>query len=233
MFNSRRYRQLFLAIAAVAGLTLAGCSNSAQNQATNQAPAPTKKTANSAKPASGKVAPAKPVAKKVELAKPVTAKGATPTPKQVSVSSPAVVSSKGTQQASLVTIPKGTAISATIGQTLVSSKNHSGESFAAILSSPVKVDGKTVIPKGAHVTGRIVSAKKAGPAQLTVALASVDINGKSYKLVTDPIDRSGKIQTKNGAGEAGAAKAEKAISVAAQSRLKFKLAKPVKIPVKS
>jgi hypothetical protein len=87
-----------------------------------------------------------------------------------------------------------------------------------------------VIPKGAHVTGHVVAAKKAGPAQLTVALSSVDVNGKSYKLVTDPINRSGKSSAKSDA-DTETAKAEKPISVAAQSRLKFKLAKDAKIPV--
>jgi len=223
MVNFQGQRKLFLAVAAAAVLTVAGCSNSPKDQATNHAAA--KKVANPAKPASGKVAAPKPAVKKADAAKPAPAKGAAP--KQVAVSS------KVTQQTTLVTVPKGTAISATVGQTLLSNKNHSGDSFAAILSSPVKVDGKTVLPKGAHVTGRVVSVKKAGPAQLTVALSSVDVNGKSYKLVTDPINRSGKVQAKNDAGDSEAAKAEKPVSVAAESRLKFKLAKPVKIPVKS
>jgi hypothetical protein len=228
MVNFQGHRKLFLAVAAAAVLTVAGCSNTAKDQAANQAPAPTKKAATPAKSASGKVAAPKPAAKKAEAAKPAPAKGAAA--KQVAVSS------KVTQQTTLVTVPKGTAISATVGQTLASSRNHSGDSFAAILSSPIKVDGKTVVPKGAHVTGRVISAKKAGPAQLTVALASVDVNGKSYKLVTEPINRSGKTQAKNDAGDTDAAKAkakEKDISVPAESRLKFKLAKAVKIPVKS
>jgi hypothetical protein len=223
MVNFQGQRKLFLAVAAAAVLTVAGCSNTPKDQATNHAAA--KKVANPAKPASGKVAAPKPAVKKADAAKPAPAKGAPP--KQVAVSS------KVTQQTTLVTVPKGTAISATVGQTLASNKSHSGDSFAATLSSPIKVDGKTVLPKGAHVTGRVVSVKKAGPAQLTVALSSVDVNGKSYKLVTDPINRSGKAQAKNDAGDSAAAKAEKPVSVAAESRLKFKLAKPVKIPVKS
>ena len=224
MVNFQGQRKLFLAVAAAAVLTVAGCSNSPKDQATNHAAA--KKVANPAKPASGKVAAPKPAVKKADAAKPAPAKGAAP--KQVAVSS------KVTQQTTLVTVPKGTAISATVGQTLASNKNHSGDSFAASLSSPIKVDGKTVIPKGAHVTGRVVTAKK-GPAELTVALASVDVNGKSYKLVTDPINRSGKSQAKSNAGDSDAAKTKekKDVTFAAESRLKFKLAKPVKIAVKS
>ena len=237
MFNSQRIPKLFLVVAAAAFLAIAGCSNQATEQATNQAPPPPKK-AVSAKPASKPAAP-KPAAKNSDSVKVVATK--TPAPKPATVSSKTVsakpvsskvVSSKSTQQTTFVTVPKGTAVRATVSQALASNKNHSGDSFAAILSSSIKVDGKTVIPKGAHVAGRVVSVKKSGPAELTVALTSVEVNGKSYKLATDPINRSGKAPAKD-AGDTESAKPEKDISVPAQSHLKFTLAKPAKIPVKT
>ncbi len=241
MFNSQRIPKLFLVAASAAFLAIAGCSKQAE-QATNQAPPPPKK-AVTAKSASKPAAP-KPAAKKPESGKVVAAK--TPAPKPAaaankSVSSKTVsakpvstkvVSSKSTQQTTFVTVPKGTAVRATVSQALASNKNHSGDSFAAILSSSIKVDGKTVLPKGAHVAGRVVSVKKSGPAELTVALTSVEVNGKSYKLATEPINRSGKAPAKD-AGDTESAKPEKDITVAAQSHLKFTLAKPAKIPVKS
>jgi len=233
MFNSQGLRKFSL-VAAAALFTVAGCSNQATNQATNQAPAPAKKAAaakpaaakpTAAKPAAAKSAAAKPAAKKPETGKVVAAKG--------TAAKPVAVSSKVTPPASssatLVTVPKGTTISAKIDQALASNKNHAGDTFAAILSSSIKVDGKTVIPKGTHVTGRVVTATKKGP-ELTVALASVDLNGKSYKLVTDPISPSGKAPAKTDATEGDAAKA-KDITVAAEHHLKFKLAKDVKLPV--
>lgn len=145
---------------------------------------------------------------------------------------PVSVSSKVMETAKLVMVPKGTAISATVGQTLASNKNHPGDSFAGSLSAPVKVGGKTVIPKGAHVTGRVVTAKKRGPAELTVALVSVEIGGKSYPLETNSTRPSGKSQAKNNAKEGAAAKEKKDITLPAESHLKFKLAKSVQIPVK-
>jgi hypothetical protein len=64
-----------------------------------------------------------------------------------------------------------------------------------------------------------------------VALSSVDLNGKSYKLVSDPITRSAKAPAKSDASGTDAAKAApKNVTVAAQTRLKFKLAKDVKLP---
>jgi hypothetical protein len=233
VFNSQGLRKFSL-VAAAALFMVAGCSNQATDQATNQTPAPAKKAA-AAKPAAAKPTAAKPAAAKSAAAKPakkaaagkvVTAKGAP--------AKPVAVSSKVTPATTFVTVPKGTAISAKIDQALASNKNHAGDTFAAILSSSIKVDGKTVIPKGTHVTGRVVTATKKGP-ELTVALASVDLNGKSYKLVTDPIDPSGKSPAKTDATASDAAKAKdtKDITVAAEHRLKFKLAKDVKLPVKS
>jgi hypothetical protein len=226
MFNSQAIRGVFLAVAAAAFLTVAGCSNQTPNQATNQAPAPAQKAA-APKPAT-KPAAAKFSVKKAEPAKAVTAKNQPA--KQIAVSSKPV--SDKAASATLVTVPQGTILRATVGQALASNKNHSGDTFAAVLSSSIKVDGKTVIPKGAHVTGRVVTAKKKSP-ELTVALASVDVNGKSYKLVTDPINRGPKTQAKSDASDTDAAEPQKDISLPAQSHLKFKLAKPVKIPVKS
>jgi hypothetical protein len=137
--------------------------------------------------------------------------------KQAETPKPVTDSSKVTPPATLVTVPKGTSLSTTIGQTLASNKNHAGDSFAASLSTPVKVGGKIVIPKGAHVTGRVLAAKKKGPAELTLALASVEIQGKSYALKTNSIGPSGKKDN---------------ITFPAETRLKFKLANSVKIPVR-
>ena len=222
MTNFQGPRKLFLAVAAAAFLTVAGCSNKATDEAANQpAPqVPAKKAA--AKPAAPKTAAAKPAAKKPDSGKVVAAKGTAAKPSAKT----AAATSKVMPSATLVTVPKGTTISATVGQALASSKNHSGDTFAAVLSSSIKVDGKTIIPKGAHVTGRVVTAKKS-TAELTVALSSVDLNGKSYKLVSDPITRSAKAPAKSDASDASA---KKDVTVAAQTRLKFKLAKDVKLP---
>jgi hypothetical protein len=143
-----------------------------------------------------------------------------------SKAAPANHTAKKVQTGKLVTVPKGTSISATVGQTLASNKSHAGDSFAGSVSAPVKVGGKTVIPKGAQVTGRVVTAKKKGPAELTVALASVEIGGVSYPLATNSIGQSSKSKAKD-----GAAKGKKDITLPAESHLKFRLAKSVKIPL--
>ncbi len=185
MFHSQVHRNLWLALAAVAVLTLAGCSNTATNE-----PAKTAKKADPAKPAAATKAP---------------------------------------QPAAMVTVPKGTEISATVGQTLATDKNKVGDTFAASLTTPIQVEGKTVIPKGAKVTGRIVKVKKH---ELKVTLASVVVHGKSYDLETNSVAGS-KSQAKNNAKDTDKAKANKDVTLLnAKSQLTFKLAKAVSIPVK-
>ena len=210
MSQSHLSRRFCLALAAVGLFCVAGCSNHPTTDAQNQAP--------------GQPKAAKPQATKPKAA----------TAKVVPASA------KVTQAGPVITVPKGTAITATVGQTLASNKNHPGDSFAATLSRPVKIDGKTVLPKGAKVTGKVVAIRKH---ELKVALASVVIHGKSYDLETNSLRPSDTIQAKNSSATAdkssdkGSDQKDKPkkdnSTLSAKSRLTFKLAKPVTIPVKA
>ena len=202
MFNSQVYRQLCLAVAAAGLFAVAGCSNQPQSEATNQ---PANQPTNHAVAGTAK--------------KPATVK-------------PASVSSKVTEPPQLVTVPKGMAITATVGQTLASDKNHPGDSFAASLSAPLQIDGKTVIPKGARLTGRVVTVKKH---ELKVTLASVVLHGKSYDLETNSIRPPKKSPAKNNDKDSAAARdndKKDITTLPAQTQLTFKLAKPVTVPAR-
>jgi outer membrane murein-binding lipoprotein Lpp len=158
------------------------------------------------------------------------------TPKKAEAPKAASIPSKEPQPTTLVTVPKGTAISATVGQTLASNKSHVGDTFAASLSTPIKIEGKTVIPKGAKVVGRVVKVKNK---ELKVTLASVELHGKSYELETNSVAQSAKNQAKNSPKDSAKAKGKTdkkdkkdVTTLPAQSHLSFKLAKAVTIPVK-
>ena len=183
--NSQFHRNLRLALAAAAVLTVAGCSNKA-----------TKETATAAK--------------------------RPPAPKPAAVA-------KAAEPTTMITLPKGTAISAAARQTLATDKNKVSDTFAASLTEPIQVNGKTVIPKGAQVNCRIVKVNKH---ELKVTLASVVIHGKSYPLDTNSI-AGPKSHPKTDSKNVDKAKANKDVTLlAAKSKLTFKLAKPVTIPVK-
>jgi hypothetical protein len=208
MLNSQNQRQLWLAAVAMGLLTVAGCNQRAAeetNQITNPAPAAVQKT-SAAKSVGVETSPA---------AKPTTA------------------SAKVTQAPQVITVPKNTAITATVGETLTSEKNHAGDSFSARLSAPVEVDGKVVLAKGARVTGRVVKVKKH---ELRVALTSIVVHGKSYDLQTNSVRPPDKSQTKNAAKIKTVAQSTKEKNdtsiLPGQTQLTFKLAKSVTLSVK-
>lgn len=235
MFHSQVYRKLSLATAAVALLAVAGCKSQPETEAISQTPNQTQPAAQPTKkssPALAKAAPAK-----TATAKPVPAKATSA--RANSQPKPVAVAAKSKQPVQFVdmTVPKGTAITATVWQTLASDKNHTGDTFVANLSEPIKVDGKTVLPKGAHVTGRIVEAKKH---ELKLTLASVVIHGKTYDLATNSVHPADRDQLKLNAAIAEASDDASAGekpkkdngTLSAKSHLLFKLAKPVTVPVK-
>jgi hypothetical protein len=87
-----------------------------------------------------------------------------------------------------VTLPEHTAIRVTLDQSLATNRSRPGEHFAATVSEPVIVDGRTVIPKGAHAEGLVVDARKSGRlkgrARLELALQRVEVDGQNYDVRT-------------------------------------------------
>lgn len=119
-----------------------------------------------------------------------------------------------------ITVPEGTLVNVTLGQSLASNQNTAGDEFDASLATPVIVNGKIVIPKGARVTGRVIEARESGRlkgvALLKLALVSVEVNGDSYDVQTTSITRSGQNHKKRNTlwigGGAGAGAAVGAIA---------------------
>ncbi|HYL68759.1 MAG TPA: hypothetical protein VEX69_06315 [Candidatus Limnocylindria bacterium] len=99
-----------------------------------------------------------------------------------------------------ITIPEGTDLTVVLDQTISTASSRSGDSFRATLTSPVVIDGKTVLPKDAPVTGHIVesvpSGRLKGVARLDLTLDSVEVNSKTYDLATDDEGRRGKNHNK-------------------------------------
>jgi len=99
-----------------------------------------------------------------------------------------------------ITIPEGTDLTVVLDQTISTASSRSGDSFRATLTSPIVIDGKTVLPKDAPVTGHIVesvpSGRLKGVAKLDLTLDAVEVNGKSFDLATDDEGRRGKNHNK-------------------------------------
>jgi hypothetical protein len=88
-------------------------------------------------------------------------------------------------------VPAGTAIEISMQQSLSSATASSGENFAAVLDEPLVVNGQTVIPRGADVTGHVLAARHSGrlhnPGYLRITLDSVSVNGKSVPVETSSL----------------------------------------------
>jgi len=97
-------------------------------------------------------------------------------------------------------VPKQTPIHITLNQTLASNRSKPGQHFEATVSEPVMLDGKTVIPRGAKVEGRVVDAHPSGRlmgrARLRMALDAAQVNGQTYDIRTASYAREGSAHKK-------------------------------------
>jgi hypothetical protein len=95
-----------------------------------------------------------------------------------------------------VTLPEHTAIHVTLDQALATDQSKPGDHFDATVSEPVVIDGKTVIPQGAHTEGLVVDARQSGRlkgrARLQLALQTVAVNGQTYDVRTSSHPRIGR-----------------------------------------
>jgi hypothetical protein len=111
-------------------------------------------------------------------------------------------------------VPVGTEITVTVDQKLSSKTSQPGQGFMATVAQPVTSDGRTVIPKGASVTGKVLRAKAKGKikgeGELAITLTSVTIREKNYPLSVGSLDSTIKGKGKRtavttGGGAAGGA----------------------------
>ena len=106
-----------------------------------------------------------------------------------------------------VTIPSGTQISIRLNQELNSETAQVGDTFHGSISSPVMVDGHTVIPTSADVEGHVVDVKSAGrfkgQSDLVLELTRLVMGGKSYSLKTDQWSKQGSGRGKSTAAKVG------------------------------
>jgi len=106
-----------------------------------------------------------------------------------------------------VTIPAGTSLHVRLEEGVSASKSEPGTQFNASLAEPVVVNGKTLLPQGAHVVGRVVDAKESGRvkgrATLSLVLTSVVHNGKSVPIETQTYVGVAKSTKKRDAGVIG------------------------------
>jgi len=99
-----------------------------------------------------------------------------------------------------VSVPAGTTVTVRLQTAVSSAKSQSGETFDAVLDEPLVVDGRTVVPRGAEVRGKVTIARHSGrlhhPGELGLTLVSVAVQGKEMPLKTSPVYARGKSHKK-------------------------------------
>jgi hypothetical protein len=92
-----------------------------------------------------------------------------------------------------VEIPAGTRLSVRLDQALDTARNRSGDTFSAMLDTPVVENGNVLLPKGTPFRGHITAAKPSGRLRgrgyMAVSLDSFELDGQTYQLATNSQSR--------------------------------------------
>jgi hypothetical protein len=95
------------------------------------------------------------------------------------------------------TIPSGTNIQVRNNDAISSQTAQDGQTFSAVVEEDIlDTTGRVAVPKGSNATLVVRNAtgqgKLQGRSELTVDVASVAVNGKTYRLDTSDVSREGK-----------------------------------------
>ncbi|HMK23771.1 MAG TPA: BON domain-containing protein [Terriglobales bacterium] len=103
-----------------------------------------------------------------------------------------------------IVVPAGTTLTVTTGQALSSKTSQAGQTFLATLAQPISVGGRPALPKGATVSGKVVSAKAKGKikgeGELSLALTSISVRDHTYDISTEVLSSTVKGKGKRTAG---------------------------------
>jgi hypothetical protein len=89
-----------------------------------------------------------------------------------------------------VTLPVGTEIKIRLEQDLSAEACLPGQKFEATLAAPLSAEGKLLARAGAPVLGELTEVDERN-ARLTMALRSVEVNGRSHVLEAAPLTVEG------------------------------------------
>ena len=106
-----------------------------------------------------------------------------------------------------IVLPSGTVLTVVTSQGLSSKTSQAGQTFLATLAQPINVEGKPALPKGATVSGKVVSAKAKGKikgeGELSLALTSISVADHTYPIQTGVLNSAMKGKGKRTAATTG------------------------------
>jgi BON domain len=106
-----------------------------------------------------------------------------------------------------VTVPANTIVTVRTIDSIDSKTNQAGQVFKASLDAPIVVDNRVIVPSGADAYVKLVNAKSAGKvtgrSELSLQLASVVFQGKTYNVASSDVKQSGASRGKQSAERIG------------------------------
>ena len=106
-----------------------------------------------------------------------------------------------------ISIPTGTAVHIQMIDSVDSATNHAGDLFHASLAFPIVINGESIVPAGTDIYVKLTNSSSAGRltgrSELTLQLARLDFQGKSYALSSDDYKDVGQSRGKRTAVGAG------------------------------
>lgn len=99
-------------------------------------------------------------------------------------------------------VPAGTTFAVRMNDELSTETSAVGETFTATLAEPILgADGRTLIPAGATVRGRVTESRKSGnageQAYLKIDFTSVSFGGRSYAIDATTLDAEARLRSRS------------------------------------
>lgn len=124
-------------------------------------------------------------------------------------------------------LPAGTLLTVRLKDPISSDSSGASSAFAAVVDEPVVIEGETLVPRGASVTGRVESARpstvKRNQGYVRLSLDVVDIAGRDLPIRTSSLFARGRM------GEPQARSASGVVDLEQGRRLTFRLTEPVDV----
>jgi hypothetical protein len=121
---------------------------------------------------------------------------------------PAEAAPNPAKAAAPITVPKDTVLSVRLTQAIDVDAAHAGATFKSVLSDPVMMNGKVVIPRNAQVMLQATKVEQAGKMKgsdnITLKANTVAFGGTRYDIVTNYVEQKGKGEGKKTAKKVGA-----------------------------
>lgn len=105
------------------------------------------------------------------------------------------------------TIPVGTSLAVRLQDPLDSGVNKTGDTFRVLLDKDIEIDGRTVVPRGAVLAGKLSHVERSGRvegrAAMSMQLTSLEVGGQSYPVQTGVLSFEAESSKKKDATKVG------------------------------